>query len=96
VMPRQPMIFNLLKFLFIIGFKVSQRIEKIAQALGKTHMPNFLSHKLGNEIIAPNTLATNGFPQPYSVMLMDSYLGRPTPPSLLNGGSTEHGRTVHT
>jgi hypothetical protein len=51
-------------------------------------MPNFLSHKLGAETIAPNTSATNGFPQPYSGMSMDSYPERPSPPSPLNGGST--------
>jgi hypothetical protein len=51
-------------------------------------MPNFLSHKLGAETIAPNTSATNEFPQPYSGMLMDSYPGRPSPPSSLNGEST--------
>jgi hypothetical protein len=51
-------------------------------------MPNFLSHKLGVETIAPNTSATNGFLKPYSGMSMDSYPGRPSSPSPLNGGST--------
>jgi hypothetical protein len=60
----------------------------MAHALGKTHMPNFLSHKLDIETIAPNTSATNGFPQPYFGMSMDSYLGRPSSPSPLNDGST--------
>jgi hypothetical protein len=76
---------------------ITKDIERMAHALGKTHMPNFLSHKLGAETIAPNTLATNEFPQPYSGMLMDSYPGRPTPPSPLNGGSTlsTAGPTAH-
>jgi hypothetical protein len=34
----------------------------MVHALGKTHMSNFLSYKLGTETIAPNTSATNGFP----------------------------------
>jgi hypothetical protein len=70
---------------------ITEDIEKMTQALEKTHMPTFLSHKLGAETIAPNTSATNGFPQPYSGMSMDSYPGRPSslsPPSPLNGGST--------
>jgi hypothetical protein len=67
---------------------ITEDIEKMAHALGKTHMPNFLSHKLGTETIAPNTSATNGFPQPYSSMPMDSYPGRPSSPSPLNGRST--------
>jgi hypothetical protein len=60
----------------------------MAHALGKTHMPNFLSHKLGAKTIVPNTSGTNGFPQPYSGMPMDSYPGRPSPPSSVNGEST--------
>jgi hypothetical protein len=67
---------------------ITEDIERMTHALGKTHMPNFLSHKLGAETIAPNTSATNGFPQPYSGMPMDSYPGRPSPPSSLNGEST--------
>jgi hypothetical protein len=67
---------------------ITEDIERMTHALGKTHMPNFLSHKLGAETIAPNTSATNGFPQPYSGMPMDSYPGRPSPPSWLNGEST--------
>jgi hypothetical protein len=67
---------------------ITEDIERMAHALGKTHMPNFLSHKLGAKTIALNTSATNGFPQPYSGMPMDSYLGRPSPPSSLNGEST--------
>ena len=67
---------------------ITEDIERVAHALGKTHMPNFLSHKLGAKTIAPNTSATNGFPQPYSGMPMDSYPGRPSLPSLLNSGST--------
>jgi hypothetical protein len=51
-------------------------------------MSNFLSRKLGAETIAPNTSATNVFPQLYSGMPMDSYLGRPSLPSPLYGGST--------
>ena len=51
---------------------ITEDIERMAHALGKTHMPNFLSHKLDDETIAPNTSATNGFPQPYSGMPMDS------------------------
>ena len=62
---------------------ITEDIERMAHALGKTHMPNFLSHKLGAKTIAPNTSATNGFPQPYSGMPMDSYPGRPSPPSSL-------------
>jgi hypothetical protein len=50
---------------------ITDDIDKMAHALGKTHMPSFLSHKLGVETIAPNTSATNGFPQPYSGMPMD-------------------------
>jgi hypothetical protein len=34
---------------------ITKDIEKMVPALGKTHMPNFLSYKL-------NTSATNGFP----------------------------------
>jgi hypothetical protein len=67
---------------------ITEDIERMAHALGKTHMPNFLSHKLGAETIAPNTSATNGFLQPYSGMPMDSYPGQPSPPSSLNGEST--------
>jgi hypothetical protein len=67
---------------------ITEDIERMAHALGKTHMPNFLSHKLGNETIASNTSAANGFPQPYSGMPMDSYPGRPSSPSSLNGEST--------
>jgi hypothetical protein len=67
---------------------ITEDIEMMAPALGKTHMTNFLLHKLGAKMIAPNTSATNGFPQPYSSMPMDSYPGRPSPPSPLNGRST--------
>jgi hypothetical protein len=67
---------------------ITEGIERMAYALGKTHMPNFLSHKLGAKTIAPNTSATNGFPQPYSGMPMDSYPRRPSPPCSLNGEST--------
>jgi hypothetical protein len=67
---------------------ITEDIEKMAHALGKTHMPNFLSHKLGAETIAPNTSAINGFPQPYSGMPMDSYPRRPSQPSPLDGRST--------
>jgi hypothetical protein len=67
---------------------ITEDIEKMAHALGKSHMPNFLSHKLGTETIAPNTSTTNGFPQPYSGISVDSYLARLSPLSLLNGGST--------
>jgi hypothetical protein len=67
---------------------ITEDIERMAHALGKTHMPSFLSHKLGAKTIAPNASATNGFPQPYSGMPMDSYPGRPSPPSSLNGEST--------
>jgi hypothetical protein len=67
---------------------ITEDIEKMAHALGKTNMPNFLSHKLCTETIAQNISTTNGFPQPYSGMPMDSYPGRPSPPSSLNGGST--------
>jgi hypothetical protein len=67
---------------------IIEDIEKMTHALGKTHIPNFLSHKLGIETIVPNTSATNGFPQPYSGMPMDSYPGRPSAPSSLNSGST--------
>jgi hypothetical protein len=67
---------------------ITNDIERMAHALGKTHVPNFLSHKLGAKTIAPNTSSTNGFPQPYSGMPMDSYLGRPSPPSSLDGEST--------
>jgi hypothetical protein len=52
---------------------ITEDIERMAHALGKTHMPNFLSHKLGAKTIVPNTSATNGFPQPYSSIPMDSY-----------------------
>jgi hypothetical protein len=41
---------------------ITEDIERVAHALGKTHMPNFLSHKLGAETIAPNTSTINGFP----------------------------------
>jgi hypothetical protein len=67
---------------------IREDIERMAHALGKTHMPSFLSHKLGAKTIVPNTSATNEFPQPYSGMPMDSYPGRPSPPSSLNGEST--------
>jgi hypothetical protein len=67
---------------------ITEDIERMVHALGKTHMPNILSHKLGTKTIVSNTSATNGFPQPYSGMLMDSYLGRPSPPSSINGEST--------
>jgi hypothetical protein len=67
---------------------ITEDIERMAHALGKTHMPSFLSHKLGAQTIAPNTSATNGFPQAYSGMPMDSYPGPPSPPSSLNGEST--------
>jgi hypothetical protein len=67
---------------------ITEDIEKMSHALEKTHMPNFLSHKLGTETIASNTSATNGFPQPYSGMPMNSYPRRPSPPSPLNGKST--------
>jgi hypothetical protein len=40
---------------------ITEDIERMAHALGKTHMPNFLSYKLGVERIAPNTSAINGF-----------------------------------
>ena len=67
---------------------ITEDIERMAHALGKTHMPSFLSHKLGAKTIAPNTSATNGFTQPYSGMPMDSHPGRPSSPSSLNGEST--------
>jgi hypothetical protein len=41
---------------------ITEDIERMAHALGKTHMPNFLSYKLGAKRIVPNTLAINGFP----------------------------------
>jgi hypothetical protein len=82
------MIFHLLKFLLIIGKNITEYIERMAHALGKTHMPNFLSYKLGAETIVSNTSTTNGFPHPYCGMPMDSYPGRPLPPSPLNGGLT--------
>jgi hypothetical protein len=41
---------------------ITEDIEKMVHALGKTHMLNFLSYKLGTETIASNTSATNGFP----------------------------------
>jgi hypothetical protein len=63
-------------------------IERMSHALGKTNMPNYLSYKLGVETIAPNTSAINEFPQPYSSVPMDSYPGRHSPPSPLNGRST--------
>jgi hypothetical protein len=47
----------------------------MVHALGKTHMTNFLSHKLGTETNALDTSATNEFPQPYSGMSVDSYPG---------------------
>jgi hypothetical protein len=76
---------------------ITEVIERMEHALGKTHMPNFLSHKLGAETIKPNTSATNGFLHPYSGMSMDSYLGRPSPPFPLNGGSTlsTDGQSAH-
>jgi hypothetical protein len=78
-----------IKISFDIQIKsIIEDIEKMAHALGKTHMPNFLSDKLGTEKIEPNTSIINGFPQPYFGMSMDSYTGRPSPPSSLNGGST--------
>jgi hypothetical protein len=67
---------------------ITEDIERMAHALGKTHMPNFLSHKLGVETIVPNTSATNGFLQPYSGVPMDSYPGQLSSPSPLDGGST--------
>jgi hypothetical protein len=70
--------------------------EKMALASGETHIPNFLSHKLGTKRIMPNTSATNRFLQPYSGMPMDSYLRQPSSPSSLNRGSTEYGRIVRT
>jgi hypothetical protein len=65
---------------------ITEDIERIVHALGKTHMPNILSHKLGAETIVPNTSVKNGFPHPYFGISMDSYPGRPSPPSPLNGG----------
>jgi hypothetical protein len=62
-MPSRPMIFILLKFLFDNRIKsITEDIEKMAHALGKSHMPNCLSHKLGTGTIALNTSTTNGFP----------------------------------
>jgi hypothetical protein len=46
---------------------ITEDIEKMVHAIGKIHMPNFLSHKLGTETITPNISATNGFPQLYLV-----------------------------
>jgi hypothetical protein len=54
---------------------ITEDIERMAHALGKTHVPNFSSHKLGAETVAPNTSATNVFPQPYYGLPMDSYPG---------------------
>jgi hypothetical protein len=34
---------------------ITEDIEKMAHALGKTHMPSFLSHKLGAKTIGSNT-----------------------------------------
>jgi hypothetical protein len=52
---------------------ITDDIEKRVHALEKTHMPNFLSYKLGTETITPNTSATNEFPQLYSGRPIDSY-----------------------
>jgi hypothetical protein len=66
---------------------IMEDIERMAHALGKIHMPNF-SNKLGAKTIVPSTSATNGFPQSYSGIPMDSYPGRSSPPSSVNGEST--------
>jgi hypothetical protein len=34
---------------------ITEDIERMAHALGKIHMTNFLLHKLGAKTIAPNT-----------------------------------------
>jgi hypothetical protein len=52
---------------------ITDDTEKRVHALEKTHMPNFLSYKLGTETITPNTSATNGFPQLYYDRPIDSY-----------------------
>jgi hypothetical protein len=67
---------------------ITKDIENMSHASRKTHMTNFLSHELGTKIITPSTSATNGSPKPYTSILIDSYLGQSSPPSLLNGGST--------
>ena len=41
---------------------ITEDIEKMTHALGKTHMPNFLSHKLGTETIAQTHRQQMGFP----------------------------------
>jgi hypothetical protein len=63
----------------------------MTHALENTHTPDFLSHKLGTKIAASKTSATNeaSQSQPYFGMPMDSYPGRPSPPSSLNGESTQ-------
>jgi hypothetical protein len=38
---------------------ITEDIERMSHALEKTHMPSFLSHKLGTKTIVPNTSATN-------------------------------------
>jgi hypothetical protein len=62
----------------------------MTHALENTHTPDFLSHKLGTKITASKTSATNeaSQSQPCFGMPMDSYPGRPSPPSSLNGEST--------
>jgi CRISPR/Cas system-associated protein Csx1 len=56
---------------------MKESLDGMTCALENFHMPNFLSHKLGTEIVAPNTSATNGFfqSQPYYSMSINWYPG---------------------
>lgn len=78
---------------------IKESSDGMTCALENSHIPNFLSHKLGTEIVVPNMSATNGFSQshPYYGMSMDSYPEQPMLPSSLYGraalstaGQSEH------
>jgi hypothetical protein len=56
-------------------------IERMTHALGKTHMPNFLSHKIGTETIAPNTLG-NKWVSPAIFWYADRLISRTTVTSI--------------
>jgi hypothetical protein len=43
--------------------RIVETMDKMTHELEKIHMPNFSSHRLGNEIVASNTLTTNKLSQ---------------------------------
>jgi hypothetical protein len=60
---------------------IMEDIEKTTHALGKTHMPNFLSHKLGTETIVPNT-SSNKWVSPAIFWYADRLISRTTVTSI--------------